>query len=84
MFNSLGNLAVDPAAALLFIDFATGRTLHLSGRAALEATQPGTPGDDGYTGRRVRFRLDAATVGPRLLQRAAETTAYPRNPPVTA
>ncbi len=35
MFNSLGNLAVDPAAALLFIDFATGRTLHLSGRAAL-------------------------------------------------
>ncbi len=84
MFNSLGNLAVDPAAALLFIDFATGRTLHLSGRAALQGTQPGTPGDDGYTGRRIRFRLDAATVGLRLLQRAAQTTAYPRNPPLTA
>ncbi len=35
MFNSLGNLAVDPAAALLFIDFATGRTIQLSGTAAV-------------------------------------------------
>jgi predicted pyridoxine 5'-phosphate oxidase superfamily flavin-nucleotide-binding protein len=33
MFNSLGNLAVDPAAALAFIDFTTGDTLHLSGTA---------------------------------------------------
>ena len=31
MFNSLGNLAVDPAAALMFIDFFSGRTLQLSG-----------------------------------------------------
>jgi predicted pyridoxine 5'-phosphate oxidase superfamily flavin-nucleotide-binding protein len=46
MFNSLGNLAVDPTAALLFIDFATGRALHLSGRAVLETTAPGTAGDD--------------------------------------
>jgi predicted pyridoxine 5'-phosphate oxidase superfamily flavin-nucleotide-binding protein len=36
MFNSLGNLAVDPAAALLFIDFRTGRTLQLSGAAAVQ------------------------------------------------
>jgi predicted pyridoxine 5'-phosphate oxidase superfamily flavin-nucleotide-binding protein len=33
MFNSLGNLAVDPAAALLFVDFFSGRTLQLSGAA---------------------------------------------------
>ena len=26
MFNSFGNLAVDPTAALLFIDFRSGRT----------------------------------------------------------
>jgi predicted pyridoxine 5'-phosphate oxidase superfamily flavin-nucleotide-binding protein len=84
MFNSLGNVAIDPTAAVLFVDFATGRTLHLSGRAGLEATEAGAPGDDGHTGRRVRFRLDAATVGPRLPQRAAQTTAYPRNPPLTA
>jgi predicted pyridoxine 5'-phosphate oxidase superfamily flavin-nucleotide-binding protein len=84
MFNSLGNLAVDPAAALLFVDFLTGRTLHLSGRARLEVTEAGTAGDDGYTGRRVRFRLDAATIGPPLLHRAAQTTPYPRNPPLSA
>lgn len=36
MFNSLGNLAVDPAAALLFVDFASGRTLQLSGTAAVQ------------------------------------------------
>jgi len=62
MFNSLGNLAVDDTAALLFIDFATGRTLHLSGTAAVDWTDRGTPGDDGRTGRRVRFtpRLVAA------------------------
>ncbi len=73
MFNSLGNLTVEPAAALLFVDFVTGRTLHLSGQARLELTEAGTAGDDGYTGRRVRFRLDAATIGPRLLHRAAQT-----------
>lgn len=33
MFNSLGNLAVDPAAALLFVDFADGRAVQLSGTA---------------------------------------------------
>jgi predicted pyridoxine 5'-phosphate oxidase superfamily flavin-nucleotide-binding protein len=84
MFNSLGNLAVDPAAALLFVDFITGRTLHLSGHARLELTESGTAGDDGHTGRRVRFRLDAATIGPGLLHRATQTTPYPRNPPLTA
>ncbi len=84
MFNSLGNLTVEPAAALLFVDFVTGRTLHLSGQARLELTEAGTAGDDGYTGRRVRFRLDAATIGPRLLHRAAQTSPYPRNPPLTA
>ena len=33
MFNSLGNLEVDPTAALLFIDFPSGCTLQLSGSA---------------------------------------------------
>ena len=33
MFNSFGNLAVDPTTALLFIDFRSGRTLQLSGSA---------------------------------------------------
>jgi len=33
MFNTLGNLTVNPHAALLFIDFDSGRTLQLTGRA---------------------------------------------------
>jgi predicted pyridoxine 5'-phosphate oxidase superfamily flavin-nucleotide-binding protein len=35
LFNSLGNLTVDPTAALLFIDFPTGITLQLSGTATM-------------------------------------------------
>src|ERR1700712_5758650 len=38
MFNSLGNLAIDPTAALLFVDFRTGRTLQLSGDAVVQWT----------------------------------------------
>jgi predicted pyridoxine 5'-phosphate oxidase superfamily flavin-nucleotide-binding protein len=56
MFNSLGNLVEDPEAALLFLDFAAGRALHLSGRAEVLWLPPGAPGDEGDTGRRVRFR----------------------------
>jgi uncharacterized protein len=61
MFNSFGNLAVDPTAALLFIDFDTGATLHVSGKAAVEWV---TPGDiDGGTGRRVRLTVEAVVCG---------------------
>lgn len=35
MFNTLGNLAVDPGAGLLFIDFENGNTLQISGRARI-------------------------------------------------
>ena len=35
MFQTLGNLAVDPRAGLVFVDFASGATLQLSGRAQI-------------------------------------------------
>ncbi len=57
MFNSLGNLAVDDSAALLFIDYPQATVLQLSGTAAVEWVNPGSDGDDGGTGRRVRFTL---------------------------
>ena len=79
MFNSMGNLAVDPSAALLFLDFAAGRALHLSGTAVVEWTEAGAPGDDDNTGRRVRFTPHRIVEGPVAL-RAAEAVAYPRNP----
>ena len=34
-FNTLGNLALEPRAGLLFIDFATGDTLQLTGEATI-------------------------------------------------
>jgi predicted pyridoxine 5'-phosphate oxidase superfamily flavin-nucleotide-binding protein len=36
MFNTLGNISVSPAAGLLFVDFAGGGTLQLSGRASID------------------------------------------------
>ena len=62
MFNSFGNLAVDDEAALLFIDFLTGATLHISGSAQVQWTQPGVAGDDGGVGRHVAFSIDSVVA----------------------
>jgi hypothetical protein len=83
MFNTLGNLAVDPAAALLFPDFATGRTLQLSGGAVTEWTAPGAPGDDAATGRIVHFTPDQVVAGRLLRVRAGTTVPYEDNPPLS-
>jgi hypothetical protein len=53
MFNSLGNLAENDEAALLFLDFEVGSALHVSGRAALEWVD----GSD----RRVRLAVERVT-----------------------
>lgn len=82
MFNSFGNLAVDPAAALLFVDFANGTTLHLSGTAQIEWAATGA-GDDGGTGRRVRFTVEAVVAGSAIPLRATQVSASPYNPPLT-
>jgi uncharacterized protein len=81
MFNTLGNLAVDPAAALLFPDFAVGRTLQLSGRAVTEWT---TPGGDAATGRIVHFTPDQVVAGALLRVRAGTTVPYDNNPPLSS
>jgi predicted pyridoxine 5'-phosphate oxidase superfamily flavin-nucleotide-binding protein len=61
MFNSFGNLAVDDDAALLFIDFATGATLHVTGTAQVRWTAPGASDDEGGVGRRVAFSVGAVS-----------------------
>lgn len=48
MFNSLGNIAVHPQCALLFVDFARAATLHLRGTARVD-------GDDD---REVTFHIE--------------------------
>lgn len=63
MFNSFGNLAVDPTAALLFLDFPTGRTVHLSGTAVVEWDTEAASADHGQTGRRARFTTERLISG---------------------
>ncbi|HXE89659.1 MAG TPA: pyridoxamine 5'-phosphate oxidase family protein [Terriglobales bacterium] len=53
MFQTLGNMAIDPAAGLLFLDFETGSTLQLSGRART-LWEPG---------RSVEFRVEQVVEG---------------------
>jgi uncharacterized protein len=83
MFNSFGNLAVNPEAGLLFTDFGTGVTLHLSGTASIEWGQVGAPGDDGRTGRRGRFDLQHLVAGRFLPAHEVAHRPYPRNPELT-
>jgi uncharacterized protein len=81
LFNSLGNLAVDPAAALLFLDFNTARTLQLSGTAEVDWAAVALPGDEGRAGRRVTFAVQRVVArGPRDARPCAATTLRP-NPP---
>jgi predicted pyridoxine 5'-phosphate oxidase superfamily flavin-nucleotide-binding protein len=49
MFNTLGNLDLDPEAALLFVGFDAGTLIHLNGRARVEGDRQ----------RRVIFEVDA-------------------------
>lgn len=83
LFNSFGNIAVNPEAALLFIDFATGRMLQLSGTTRIEWGEPGRPGDDGHTGRIARFTLQDLVAGQVLPAREITHTPYPRNRALT-
>ena len=73
MFNSLGNLAVDPTAALLFIDFRSGRTLQQSGSAHVVWD---TPAAEGETGRRVRISPERVVARRLVGIRAVPTADY--------
>lgn len=69
MFNSLGNIAVDPSTALLFVDFTTGATLQLTGTAELVFDT--TVVDDAGTGRALRFTVDGVVAAASLPLRQA-------------
>ena len=58
MFQSLGNLQIDPGAGLCIPDFASGRLLQLTGSACLLWDQPDPAGQTGGTGRFLEFKVD--------------------------
>ncbi|HEU0007536.1 MAG TPA: pyridoxamine 5'-phosphate oxidase family protein [Terriglobia bacterium] len=59
MFQTLGNIAVNPRAGLLFVDFEKGRTLQLTGRARIIWDQERTAESPGAE-RLVEFDVDQA------------------------
>ncbi|HYB37060.1 MAG TPA: pyridoxamine 5'-phosphate oxidase family protein [Mycobacterium sp.] len=83
IFNSFGNLAVDPTAALLFVDFPTERTLHLSGTAAVQWGAPGAAGDDGHTGGRALFTPKRVAAGRLFVASEIGHDPDPGHPPLT-
>ena len=86
MFRSLGNVAVNPAVGLLFIDFEKGRRLRVNGRAAIE-----DPGD--ADGAQLIIRVHAELIFPncpryihrlQLLERSPYVPRAELPPPVPA
>ena len=80
MFNTLGNLTVNPHAGLLFIDFDSGRTLQLTGRASIDwnpervRTFPGAE-------RVIDFALEEIIDTPAGFPLVAKFRQYSRNNP---
>ncbi|MBJ7906357.1 pyridoxamine 5'-phosphate oxidase family protein [Streptomyces sp. DSM 110735] len=73
MFLTLGNLRADPRAGLLFLDWATGATLQLTGEAR---TEFGTDGE-----RTVRFTVTEALTTPAAVPLRWSAPGYsPANP----
>jgi predicted pyridoxine 5'-phosphate oxidase superfamily flavin-nucleotide-binding protein len=72
MFNTLGNIAVDPATGLTVVDPTTGTTLYLSGRAEV------LPEDE----RIVRLAVDATVRLERAAPLVWELERPARNPPL--
>lgn len=83
LFNSLGNIVAEPAAALLFLDFERRRALQVSGKATLEWVPPGSPGDDGGTGRRVRLVPARVVASTGIPVRGPIGVPSPHNPALT-
>ncbi len=78
MFNTLGNIAVDPATGLTTVDPETGTTLHLSGHAEILWDEGVFPSAQ----RVVRLTVDAAVRLDHAAPLRWELERPARNPPV--
>ena len=84
LFNTWGNLEVDPRAGLCIPDFTNGRLLQLTGTVAMQWDQD-DPGDDtGGTHRFLQFTVDHWVLRDAIPRAEWEyLDASPFNPPVT-
>jgi len=65
-FNTLGNILLNNKAGLLFIDFASGDLLQLTGKASIDTTSPHIKAFAGAE-RLVHFQLKSGTLLPRAI-----------------
>jgi predicted pyridoxine 5'-phosphate oxidase superfamily flavin-nucleotide-binding protein len=88
MYKSLGNVLVNPAVGLLFIDFESPRRLRVNGRASVSADDPLLPE---FVGAKLMVRVQAEAIFPncpRYIHKATivETSIYTpcegKQPPV--
>jgi uncharacterized protein len=80
MFNTLGNLTVNPHAGLLFIDFDSGRTVQLTGRALID-WNPERVGTFPGAERVIDFALEQVIDTPAGFPLIAKFRQYSRNNP---
>lgn len=81
MFMTLGNLSVYPSAGLLFVDFAAGETLQLTGTAAIDLAVDELDGITGGSGRAWTLRPTAWRRTPLARGLRADVLDYsPFNP----
>jgi len=66
-FNTLGNLAINPLAGLLFLDYQNGSALYLTGSTQILWEDESVTGFEGAE-RMVRFTLDSAVLATNALQ----------------
>jgi predicted pyridoxine 5'-phosphate oxidase superfamily flavin-nucleotide-binding protein len=81
MFNTLGNLRLNPRAGLAFVDFERNRQLQLSGHAELDLASADPEGATGGTGRWWHFHAEQWIAAP--LNRAfawSDSDESPFNP----
>jgi len=64
MFNTLGNLLLNPNAGLVFVDFGANRQLQLTGTARLDLDAGDIDGATGGTGRWWQFSTDRWITSP--------------------
>jgi uncharacterized protein len=82
MFQTLGNLTIDPTVGLLFVDWGTGRTLQLAGRAMIDWDSERIAQWEGAQ-RLIDVRIDAVVDRPAGLPIVWELVEPHRlNPPV--
>ena len=58
MFNTLGNLRIDDRIGVMTVDFASGRTIHVTGRGAVRPS----PANDAMSERTLTIEVDAVLV----------------------